>query len=359
MPTVIRTGPSERPVYTEIGGKKITDAKILDYIKTLRIPPAYTNVKIFISMRGSSPCAPPKLTYTGVDTAGRTQYGYSAAHVSRAAKNKFSDLVMFGTALPKVRARIVEILKNPADSRRPDMDTAIALALRIVLLCHFRLGNQKYKELYKSYGVSTLEVRHLKIVEPTATSRIKVPCAKFSFIGKKGVLNTCCIAEPDVVNHLINMSAGKAAKDPIFSTTDGSPIRAADINNWLRQFGLDLSSKQFRTFAGSTMLIHMLVSHAMRGKKVEHPESLTLSERKRNINAALDKTSETIHNTRAVAKKSYCHPEIIDLYLNHPRKFEAAFIKSDKDAEAAFMEYLSGKCRGGSEDPDPIEFWDG
>lgn len=341
MPTISRSGNVDSFVYTDASGKRVADAKILEYIKSLRIPPAYVNVKIYITMRDSSPCAPPKLTYTGIDTAGRTQYGYSAAHTARAAKSKFSGLVTFGTALPLVRKRIAAALKNPDASRNPDIDCAIALALRIVLLCHFRLGNQKYKELYKSYGISTLEVRHLKFVEPTETSRIRIPAAKFNFIGKKGVLNSCTITDPEIVHHLMNMSAGKAPRDPIFSTADGISIKATDINLWLKGFGIDLSSKQFRTFAGSTLVIHLLVAHARRGKKIELPESLSATERKRNVNAALDKTSETIHNTRAVAKKSYVHPAIIDLYLNHPRKFAAAFIATELDAEKAFMAYLS------------------
>lgn len=353
MPTIFRSGNTDNFVYADASGKRVTDAKILEYIKSLRIPPAYTKVEIYISMRGTIPCAPPKLTYIGIDTAGRTQYGYSAAHTARAAKSKFSDLVTFGTALPLVRKRIFDVLKNPAASREPDMDIAIALALRIVLLCHFRLGNQKYKDLYKSYGVSTLEVRHLKFVDPTPTSRIRETAAKFSFIGKKGVLNSCTITDPSIVNHLMNMSAGKAPKAPIFSTVDGLPVRATDINLWLKGFGIDLSSKQFRTFAGSTLVIHLLVAHARRGKKIELPESLSMTERKRNVNAALDKTSETIHNTRAVAKKSYVHPAIIDLYLNHPRKFAAAFIATELDAEKAFMAYLSkSECKGGCSEDD-------
>lgn len=89
-----------------------------------------------------------------------------------------------------------------------------------------------------------------------------------------------------------------------------------------------------------------------------------MTERKRNVNAALDKTSETIHNTRAVAKKSYVHPAIIDLYLNHPRKFAASFIATELDAERAFMAYLSkSECASGGDDDsddanfDPREFW--
>lgn len=356
MPVIHRSGPPDKFVYSDSSGKRIADAPTLDYIKSLRIPPAYTNVEIHVSMRGGDPCAPVKLTYTGIDTKGRTQYGYSANHKARAAKEKFEDLIVFGLALPKIRKRIKELLADENGTRAATLEIAIALILRIVLLCHFRLGNAKYKQLYKSYGVSTLEVRHLKIIESTKTSRNKVPVARFDFIGKKGVRNMCDIAEPDVVTHLVNITAGKMPKAPIFSAADGTPVRAVDINAWLQQFGIDLSSKQFRTFAGSTMLIAMLNAHAHRGKKVEMPESLTITERKRAVNAALDLTSETIHNTRAVCKREYCHPDIVDLYLNHPRKFALVFMKGD-DPEKMFMNYILSKSGGSVEPEDPSDFW--
>lgn len=368
MPIVTRVGTTPNFTYQDAAGKKITDQKTLDYIKSLHIAPAYKDVKIHVAMKANNPCEPVKLTYTGVDLAGRTQYGYSSAWKSRAAKSKFNDLITFGLALPKIRAKIQDELKNPASTQNASSDTAIALILRIVLLCHFRLGNMKYKELYKSYGVSTLEARHLKFIAPTTTSRIKVPSVRFDFIGKKAVRNQCDITEPDVVHHLANIVANKGPKDPIFTTGEGVPVKAADINIFLKQFGVDLSSKQFRTYAGSTMLIHLLNAHAHRGKKVELPESTSITERKRAVNAALDIASASIHNTRAVCKREYCHPAIVDLYLNHPRKFATAFMRPGVDAEDAFMNFMMKSASGGEadmaqeEDPeahlkDPSEFW--
>lgn len=364
MPIATRIGTPPNFTYQDASGKKITDASTLDYIKSLRIPPAYIDVEIHVATKNGLCCQPTKLTYTGIDTKGRTQYGYSSAHRARAAKNKFGDLIAFGTALPKIRARIAEILSNPNATREATPEIAIALILRIVLMCHFRLGNTKYKELYKSYGVSTLEVRHLKFIAPTATSRIKVPSARFDFVGKKAVRNECQIVEPDVVHHLANMAANKSPKDPIFTTREGAPIKAADINLYLKQYGLDLSSKQFRTYAGSTLLIEMLNAHANRNKKVELPESLSLNERKKAINAALDLTSESIHNTRAVAKREYCHPDIISLYLEHPRKYATVFMRPGVNAERAFMDYITSKASasGGDEAEEekhenPDEFW--
>jgi hypothetical protein len=190
-------------------------------------------------------------------------------------------------------------------------------------------------------------------------------------VGKKAVRNECQIVEPDVVHHLSNMVASKSPRDPIFTTHDGTPVKAADINIYLKQFGVDLSSKQFRTYAGSTMLIHLLNTHAHRGKKIELPESLSITERKHAINAALDIASSSIHNTRAVCKREYTHPDIVELYLNHPRKFASIFMRPGIDAERAFMEYMTkssastpdAHVSGGSDADEeekhenPDEFW--
>jgi DNA topoisomerase-1 len=204
------------------------------------------------------------------------------------------------------------------------MDICIALVIRIVTMCHFRLGNEKYKSLYKSYGVSTIEVRHLKF----APGRVKI-----AFVGKKGVKNDCIIDAPDVVMHLANMSAGKQPREPVFTyTSDRIPIKATDINTWMRQFGVDITSKMFRTYATNIMLIARL-------NELAPPESKSTKDRKQTINAALDEISGAVHNTRAVCKGQYAHPDIIEMYLNHPRIYKTRFM-SGIAPEPAFLGYL-------------------
>ena len=91
MPVVARVGTAPNFTYQDASGKKIVDTSVLEYIKSLRIPPAYTHVEIHVATKAGRSCEPIKLTYTGVDIAGRTQYGYSAAHRARASKEKFND----------------------------------------------------------------------------------------------------------------------------------------------------------------------------------------------------------------------------------------------------------------------------
>jgi DNA topoisomerase-1 len=357
MPIIHRIGEPPKFAYIDAAGKRITNKKVLEYIGSLVIPPKYADVKIYVAMRGDDPCAPVKLTYTGIDPAGRTQYGYSAAWKARASRAKYKDLIAFGHVLPRIRRRVASSLADPNASVAPAMDTTIALIVRIVSICHFRLGHLKYKDLYKSYGVSTIEVRHLKFSQRPTGGTV----AKISFVGKKGVKNNCLIDAPDVVHHLANMIAGKQPKEHVFTYTPADDpsmravIKANDINLWMREFGADISSKMFRTYATNVMMIEQLNAMARRKLKMEMPESLTIAQRKKNINMALDEVSGTVHNTRAVCKKEYTYPPLIDMYLNHPRRYARMFL-GDVEAEHAFLQFLvdDHSAAGGDDEPDPL-----
>ena len=316
-----RHGEAPNFVYKQPNGAEIKDSKILEYVRGLVIPPKYKNVQIYVSQRAGVPCAPPKLTYTGEDEAGRIQYGYSAQWKTKVSKAKFAALTKFGQILPMVRKEIHNILSRA----EPGQQFNIALIMRIVDLCHFRIGNFKYRDLYNSYGVSTLEARHLKFSNSAdASVRIK-------FIGKKGVDNECRITDPEIVGHLKKLSAGKKPRQLLFTHNDCG-VKATDINDWLRQFGADITSKMFRTYATNVILIELL-------RAAPNPNDMTAAARKRQLNSVLDQTSGLVHNTRAVCKKEYAHPDLIEMYLDHPRRYNKLFM-GDLEPAAAFLTYL-------------------
>jgi DNA topoisomerase-1 len=212
-------------------------------------------------------------------------------------------------------------------TKNPTLEVCIALIIRIVNMCHFRLGNLKYKDMYKSYGIITIEVRHLKIKSADK--------ATISFIGKKAVKNDCIIECKTTVAHLANMIKNKSSREAVFSydlEDCETAVRATDINNWMRDFGADITSKMFRTYATNVMLIGLL-------REMGSPEPLKMSQRKKNLNSVLDDVSDLVHNTRAVCKKEYTHPDLIKMYLDQPRKFKAKFIDA-LDPEPAFLSYL-------------------
>ena len=323
---VLRQGGSPNFSYVNTLGKKIIDSDVLKYVKGLVIPPKYTDVKIHVSVKKGIAGEPDKLTYTGVDDKGRTQYGYSKAWKEKSKKSKYKGLVSFGKALPKIRTSINATLKKGIGSS-PSLETNIALIVRIIMSCHFRLGNLKYKNMYNSYGITNIEVRHVKF---------KAKNAKISFTGKKGVKNDCIVEEKNTISHLQTIIKGKANTDPVFAYDAGGdctePVRANDINEWMKKFGADITSKMFRTYATNVMLIELL-------REMDEPESQSVAQRKRSLNSVLDDVSDLVHNTRAVCKKEYTHPDLINMYLNHPRRFKSKFMGAI-DPEPAFLSYL-------------------
>ena len=62
-------------------GKEVTDKDTLEYIKSLKIPPAYESVEI-----DTNPKA--ELVVVGYDVKGKKQYLYSEKHVQKAKKKK-------------------------------------------------------------------------------------------------------------------------------------------------------------------------------------------------------------------------------------------------------------------------------
>jgi DNA topoisomerase-1 len=336
MSILHRQGVGPEFMYVDAAGKRVTSPKILAYIKSLVIPPKYTNVRIHMATGPSGdPCAPAKLTYTGVDPAGRTQYGYSAAWKAKAAKLKFRDLIAFGAILPRIRLAVTTLLEKRQDP--PTLEYCIALIVRIVVMCHFRLGNIKYKDLYKSYGVSTIEARHVRIIAPDKM--------RIAFIGKKGVKNDCVITDRELISHISGL-LGRAAgpKSPLFvyftdSDNDPTPVRAADVNEWMHQFGVDITSKMFRTYATNIMLIEQLGAIAPADFA-----TISIAARVKLLNATLDEVSGAVHNTRAVCKGQYAHPALVDMWLNHPRAFKARFMGA-VEPEAAFLTFLRSGVR--------------
>ena len=288
--------------YVDKHGKEITDAEILEYLNKLKTPPKYSNVIIFY------PPNSHKLLYSGVDEASRTQWIYSPKWKAKAKKKYFADLARFGKMLPKISAKINSLLKSSRFTKQKQ----IALILRIVILCNFRIGNQKYEKLYNSHGISTIQRRHIKFL-PNKRFHVE-------FIGKKGVKNYCIIDEPLLYDTMQDLLKNKSPNDYLFTYTNAGEtkrIKATDINNWLKTFDSAFTSKMFRTFATNCLLIARM--------KELNPKQFKINKRKKNLVQFFKEVSELVHNTPCICRKDYANTDMVNLYLNHPRKWNKLF----------------------------------
>ena len=166
--------------YYDKRGNKINKKSISKYLNNIYIPPAYNNV--MINKNKDS-----KVLAIGIDKKGRKQYIYNKKSIIKNSKNKFKNLINFGKNYKKI------INKINKDINSNKKEKLIALILKIIIECNFRIGNEKYVKDNKSYGVSTLKNNHLSIYNNKIT---------IDFIGKKGVRNICEVKDNIIVKNL-------------------------------------------------------------------------------------------------------------------------------------------------------------
>lgn len=312
-------------------GKKITDRKILAYIEGLVIPPAYRDVKIFYEKS-------PKILFEGFDDKDRKQQIYSSKWCKRAENKKFKGLQLFGKMLPKI---FLKINANIA-KRGFSQEKLISIIIRIISLCYFRVGNIKYQKLYGSFGISNIKRRHLTLL---SGGRVQI-----KFIGKKGVENQCIVSDSIITRELRLLYNTKSREEHLFTydtvetTTPGQVatkkiITAIDVNNWLKEFHPSFTSKMFRTFDTNTLLLDFIVrNHTKNGTR---PTQTKLSQRKKVIVEAMKEISQCVNNTPAICRKSYANQDLINMYIDHPKKYERLLMGENvNNSRTNFIKFL-------------------
>lgn len=275
--------------YFGVNGQEITDPNTLQRIKALGIPPAYTDVWI-------CPIANGHLQATGRDARGRKQYRYHPRWREVRDETKYERMLAFGEALPIIRERVEQDMKKPGLSR----EKVLATVVRLLETTLIRVGNQEYARDNKSFGLTTMRDRHVKIESSTI---------KFHFRGKSGKEHTITLKDRRLANIV------KKCRDipgyELFQYIDENgqrqTIDSADVNDYLREItGQDFTAKDFRTWAGTVLA-------ALALQEFENFDSQTQA--KKNVVQAIKAVSERLGNTPSICRKCYIHPAVIDSYL--------------------------------------------
>lgn len=303
---------------------KIADAEIVKYIAELKIPPAYKNVKVYV------PPKKGKLLYIGYDSADRIQMIYSKEWRKKANGIKFCQLIAFGKALPAIHSKLLSYM----NSERITKNKVIAVVLRIISFCNFRVGQDKYVERYNHHGITTITSDHVKEILGSTKNSTSY---RIMFTGKKGVINECVVVDPacvKVLGELITQT--KTLNDPhIFTWKEGDDIvhiTAIDINNFLKTFNETFTSKMFRIFTTNVMLIDGLRDLLTQPKIT-----------KKAIVELIKNIAMQVHNTPAICKKEYIDQSILEMFVKHSRTWHRLF--SSGDSRIAFVRHLSEKCK--------------
>lgn len=270
----------------EIKGKK----RIKDIISGVYIAPAYRDVKINLKKDA-------KILAIGYDEKGRAQYVYNKKFIEKQSDKKFNKMIDFGKNFKKINNKINDDFYSTKDSK----EKQIAIILKLIMECHFRIGNDVYSKKNKSYGTTTLQQKHIKV-----KSKDEVV---IDFNGKKNVRNICTIRNKKLVKTLRQKKRTIGREDRIFSYRRGSKyynIKSSDVNNYLKQFG-KYTAKDFRTWGANIELIKQLVKKDSELKK------------------CIDEVANKLHNTPAICKSNYLDPELIMFYKTDPEKFKKYF----------------------------------
>ena len=288
---------------------EIKDAKILERIKKLVIPPAWRDVVIADKPTDKVQCI-------GYDDKNRKQYKYNQEYIDKQTKDKYyKSLIDFGLVINKIREDIEKILRK----REWNLEKLIAFIIFVVDNSHLRIGNEKYKDENESYGITTLERRHIII---------KTNSVILNFIGKKGVENSCKLTDKRIVNLFKSLDKEfKPEEDEGFFKYYGGnnkiySINSLHINDFLKNYG-DFSAKIFRTWTANEFIIKYLYNIVFQIKDVDKSYIESLSDKNCAviINKCIDQVSEKLNNTRAICKKSYICNDIFDDFKESPCNF--------------------------------------
>lgn len=275
-------------VYLGNDGKRVDDPGKLARIRSLAIPPAWTDVWICRFKTGH-------LQATGRDAKGRKQYRYHPLWQESQSAGKFQHLHDFGAALPRVRRAVEEHLALPGLPR----EKVLAALLRLLDLACVRVGNDEYRRANGSFGLTTLHDRHATFPGQGLVLR---------FRGKSGVEHECSVEDPRLARVVRRCQElpGQRLFQYVDETGRRRAVRSTDVNRYLRQLaGGECSAKDFRTWRGS---VEALV--ALR----ELGEPASKKEADANLRAVVKRVAEHLGNTQAVCRKYYIHPALFEAY---------------------------------------------
>jgi DNA topoisomerase IB len=274
--------------YLDQHGQPLADDDV-ERIRSLVIPPAWRDVWICPFPNGH-------LQATGVDAAGRRQYLYHPHWRELRDKLKFDRVATAALRLPEARAQVASDLGRGG----MPVERAAATAVRLLDLGYFRIGNDAYADANGSFGLTTLERRHVR--------RHGTGLA-FRFVGKSGIEHHVLIDDPQVIEALQVMRR-RPGGERLLAWRNGSgwvDLASGTVNAYLAEvFGGDITAKDFRTWHATVIAAEVL---ALSGEK-----GTSAASRKRAIKAAIGEVASYLGNTPAVARSAYIDPRIVDEY---------------------------------------------
>lgn len=274
--------------YVDPAGKPISNKDEVARIRSLAIPPAYTDVWI-------SPDRNGHLQATGRDARGRKQYRYHKRWREVRDENKFDRMIAFAKALPAMRAAVRRDLGRQGMPREKVLATVVSLLEATMI----RVGNEEYARENDSYGLTTMQEEHVKVRGETI---------RFHFRGKSGVEHNVTLRDRRLAKIVRQCQEIPGHELFEYLNADGEPaaVHSQDVNTYLKEIsGADFTAKDFRTWEAT-----MACALALAAARAENQKDA-----KAIVVAAIKSVAERLGNTPSVCKKSYIYPAVIDEFL--------------------------------------------
>lgn len=276
--------------YIDRDEQPITDKETIKRIKSLVLPPAWVEVKI-------SPVDNSHLQAVGIDEKGRKQYRYHPDWLKFRDQTKYDKLIDFGQALPKIRTQVSEDMNKQGLPREKILATVVKLLEKTMI----RIGNEQYAKENQSYGLTTLQNRHVDVHTETVT---------INFKGKSGQFHTIELEDRRLAK-LIGRLQDLPGQD-LFQFIDPDDnlhsIDSADVNEYIQEAAGDLfTAKDFRTWRG-TVLAAWYLADVKRAKSEKANKKI--------VTDIVKEVAAELGNTPTVCRKCYIHPIVIETFLS-------------------------------------------
>ena len=274
--------------YFDPDGLPLRDPDTLERIRRLVIPPAWSEVWISPDPRGH-------IQAVGRDARGRKQYRYHADWRAERDAHKYHRMAAFGRALPRLRGRVDADLAKPGLPR----EKVLAAAVRLLEITLIRVGNDEYARANKSFGLTTLRKRHVKLSTVGAV---------FEFRGKSGKEHRTGFRDRRLARVLGRFQdlPGQRLFQYLDEAGERRRVESDDVNAYLREaMGDDFSAKDFRTWAAT-----LSAARALCLQSAEPGHAPT----KKAVTTCVKAVAALRGNTAAVCRASYIHPCVFEAY---------------------------------------------
>jgi DNA topoisomerase-1 len=307
--------------YVGADGSPVRAPRVLARIDALAIPPAWTSVHVAASERAS-------VQAWGYDAKGRKQYRYHARAVEQGELRKHYRVRGLARDLPAIRRGVARDFAR----RKLTRARVTAGVIRLISEGFFRVGSERYARENKTFGITTLQKRHVQIEDG---------CAVFSYVGKKSIAQRQVIVDEKLARFIAELSRTPGRRLFRYQTDDGgwADLSARDVNDYLRALvDVPYTAKDFRTWGGTLRAATVL-------SDIGPPATPT--EAKRNVATAVRLVAAELGNTPTIARKSYIHPMVVSRYLDDGETIEPARRVGATNAEAhtaverALIEFLN------------------